>query len=73
MATRVVHDKEGDGNNCKSNDNEDDGQATAMRAMAMLPWKVMAWVMVMVTRLAGDKEGKGKGSKGNGDGNEGGR
>jgi len=32
----------------------------------------MTWVMVMVTRLAGDKEGKGVGGKGNGDGDEGG-
>jgi hypothetical protein len=29
--------------------------------------KATAWVMVMVTRLAGDKDSKGKGSKGNGD------
>ena len=42
---------------------------TATRAMA----KVMAttWVMVTVTRLAGDKEGKGEGGKGDGNGDEG--
>jgi hypothetical protein len=32
----------------------------------------MTWVMVMVTRLAGDEEGKGEGGKGDGDGDEGG-
>ncbi len=32
-----------------------------------------AWVMAMVTRLAGDKEGKGEGGKGNGDDEGGGQ
>ncbi len=34
--------------------------------------KATTWVMVMVTRLAGDKESKGKGGKGDGDDDEGG-
>ncbi len=38
----------------------------------MATTKVTTWVMVMVTRLAGDKEGKGKGGKGDGDEDEGG-
>ena len=32
----------------------------------------MTWLMVTVTRLAGDEEGKGEGGKGDGDGDEGG-
>ncbi len=39
---------------------------------AMATAKGMTWVMVMVTRLAGDEEGKGKGGKGDGDDDEGG-
>jgi hypothetical protein len=72
--TRVAFNKEGNGNGYKSNGNEGDGQATAMRAtvMAIVTANATTWVMVMVTRLAGDKEGKGKGGKGNGDDNEGG-
>ncbi len=34
--------------------------------------KTMTWVMVMVTRLAGNEENKGKGGKGDGDDYEGG-
>ncbi len=43
---------------------------TTTRAMRMVT--ATTWVMVMVTRLAGDKEGKGEGGEGNGDGDEGG-
>jgi hypothetical protein len=73
-ATRVACDEEGDGDGCKSDGNEGDGRATAMRAMAtaMATVKATTWVMVMVTRLAGDEEGKGKGGKGDGDDDEGG-
>ncbi len=38
----------------------------------MVTAKATMWVMVMVTRLAGDEEGKGKGGKGNDDDDEGG-
>jgi hypothetical protein len=34
---------------------------------------VSTWMMVMVTKLAGDEEGKGEGGKGNGDSDDGGR
>ncbi len=33
LATRVVHNKEGNGHGYKSDGNEGDGQATVMRAM----------------------------------------
>ena len=63
----------GDGGKSDGDDNKVGGQATASngeggrqltatRAMAMVT--AMRWVMVMVTRLAGDKEGKGEGGKG---------
>jgi hypothetical protein len=39
---------------------------------AMATVKGTTWVMVMVTRLAGDEEGKGEGGKGDGDDDEGG-
>ena len=53
---------------------EGDGQPTATRVMetAMATAKGRTWVMVMVTRLAGNEEGKGEGGKGDGDDNEGG-
>ncbi len=56
LATRVACDKEGDGDSYKSDGNEGDRRATAMRAMvtAMATAKATTWVMVMVTRLAGD-------------------
>jgi hypothetical protein len=74
LATRVACDEEGDGNGCKSDGDEGDGQAMATRAMvtAMATAKATTWVMVMVTRLTGDKEGMGEGGKGDGDDNEGG-
>ncbi len=55
LATRVECDKDSDGFGGKSDGNEGGRRLTATRAMAT----VMAtkWVMVMVTRLAGDKEG----------------
>jgi hypothetical protein len=40
--------------------------ATREMATAMVRGGALRWVMVMVTRLAGDKEGKGKGGKGDG-------
>ena len=57
-----------------SDGDEGDGRATAMRAMvtAIATVKAMTWVMVIMTRLAGDEEGKGKGGKGDGDDDEGG-
>jgi len=66
----VECDEESNGFGGKSDGNEDGRRLTATRAMAM----VMApmWVMVMVTRLAGNQEGKGEGGKGDGDGDEGG-
>jgi hypothetical protein len=56
------------------NGDEGDGRATATRVMvtAMATAKGTTWVMVMVTRLAGDEEGKGEGGKGDGDDDEGG-
>ena len=74
LVTRVACDEEGDGDGYKSNGDEGDARATAMRAMvmAMATAKATTWVMVMVTRLAGDKEGKGEGGKGDGDDDEGG-
>ncbi len=75
MATSLVCNKESDGDGCKSNGDKGDGQATAMRAMAivMATVKAKTWVMVMVMRLVGNKEGKGEGGKGGGDDSEGGR
>jgi hypothetical protein len=74
-ATRVVCNKEGNGNGYKSNGDKGDGQVMATRAMvtAMATTKATTWVMVMGTRLAGNKEDKGKGGKGDGDDDEGGR
>ncbi len=48
--------------------------ATRVMVAAMATVKATTWVMVMVTRLAGDEEGKGEGEggKGDGDDNEGG-
>jgi hypothetical protein len=57
LATRVACNKEGNGDGCKSNGNKGDGQAMATRAMvtAMAMEKVIMWVMVMMTRLAGNE------------------
>ena len=54
LATRVECDKESDGFGGKSNGNEGDKRLTATRAMVTAT--AMTWVMVMVTRLAGDKK-----------------
>ena len=70
MATRVECDKESNGFGGKSDGNEGDRQLTTTRAMAMAT--AATWVMVMVTRLAGDEEGKSEGGKGYGDGDKGG-
>ncbi len=69
LATRVECDEKSDGFGGKSNGNEGGRQLMATRAIAMAT--VTTWVMVMVTRLAGDEEGKGEGGKGDGDGEEG--
>jgi len=70
LATRVECDKESNGFGSKSDGNEDGRRLTVTRVMATVP--ATMWVMVMVTRLAGDEEGKGEGDKGDGDGDEGG-
>ena len=70
LATRVECDKESNGFGGKSDGNEGDRQLTTTRAMAMAT--AATWVMVMVTRLAGDEEGKSEGGKGYGDGDKGG-
>jgi hypothetical protein len=69
LAMRVACNEEGDGDGYMSNGNKGDGRATVTRAMvtAMAMAKATTWVMLIVTRMAGDKEGKGKGGKGNGD------
>ncbi len=56
LATRVECDEESDGFGGKSNGNEGGRQLTATRAMATAT--ETKWVMVMVTRLAGNKEGR---------------
>ncbi len=58
LATRVGCNKESDGFGGKRNGNEGGRQLTATRAMATVT--ATTWVMVMVTRLAGDEEGKGE-------------
>ena len=65
LVMRVACDEEGDGDGYKSDGDEGDGRATATRAMvtAMATAKATTWVMVMVTRLAGNKEGKGEDGK----------
>ena len=62
LATRVECDEESNGFGGKSDVNEDGRQLTATKVLAM----VMAtmWLMVTVTRLAGEEEGKGEGGKG---------
>ena len=56
LATRVECDKESDGFGGKSDGNEGGRRLTATRAMATVT--ETKWVMVMVTRLAGNKEGR---------------
>ena len=58
-------DKESNGFGGKSDGNEGGRRLTATRAMATVT--AMTWVMVTVTRLAGNKEGKGVSGKGDGD------
>ena len=55
MATRVECNEESDGFGGKSDGNEGGRRLTATRAMVTAT--ATKWVMVMVTRLAGDKEG----------------
>ena len=55
LVTRVECSEESDGFCGKSNSNEGGRQLTATRAMATAT--ATKWVMVMVTRLAGDEEG----------------
>ena len=70
LATRVECDEESNGFGGKSDGNEGGRLLAATRAMATTT--ATTWVMVMVTRLAGDEEGKGEGGKGGGNGDEGG-
>jgi hypothetical protein len=70
LATRVECNEESNGFGGKSDGNEGGRLLTATRAMATTT--ATTWVMVMMTRLAGDKEGKGEGGKGGGNGDEGG-
>jgi hypothetical protein len=66
LATRVGCNEESSG---KSNGNE--GGRRLMTTRAMVKATATVWVMVMVTRLAGNEEGMGEGGKGDGDGDEG--
>ena len=70
LATRVECDEESDGFGGKSNGNKGGRRLTVTRVMAMVT--AMMWLMVTVTKLAGNEEGKGEGGKGDGDGDEGG-
>ena len=56
LATRVECDEESNGFGGKSDGNEGGRQLTATRAMATVT--ETKWVMVMVTRLAGNEEGR---------------
>ena len=55
-ATRVECDKESDGFGGKSDGNK--GGRRLMVTRVMVTAKATKWVMVMVTRLAGNKEGR---------------
>ena len=73
MVTRVVGNKEGDGDDdgkVMGNGRGDEGgkHATATRAMATVTTAM--WAMAEVMRVAGNIDGKGKGGKGNGDGDK---
>ena len=57
LVMRVECDKESNGFGSKSDGNEGGRQLTATRVMATV--EATKWVMVMVTRLAGDEEGGG--------------
>ena len=70
LATRVECNEESGGFGGKSDGNEGGRRLMVTRAMATVT--VTTWLMVMVTRLAGDEEGKGEGGKGDGNGDEGG-
>jgi hypothetical protein len=71
LATRVECDEESDGFGGKCDGNEGGRGLIATRVMATVT--ATTWLIVTVTRLAGDEEGKGEGGKGDGDGDEGGR
>ncbi len=64
VATKVLCNKEGGGDDGKSDSNEGGGQAIAM---------AMTWAMASAMRLASNKVGKCKGGKGIGNRNEGGQ
>jgi hypothetical protein len=70
LVKRVECDEESDSFGGKSNRNKGSRRLMATRAMAMV--MATTWLMVTVTRLAGNEEGKGEGGKGDGDGDEGG-
>jgi len=55
LAMRVECNKESNGFGGKSDGNEGGRRLTATRVMATV--EATKWVMVMVTRLAGDEEG----------------
>jgi len=71
LAMRMECDEESIGFGGKSNGNEGGRRLMATRVLATVT--AMTWLMVTVTRLAGDEEGKGEGGKGDGGGDEGGR
>ena len=70
LATRVECDEESAGFGGKSDGNEGGRRLTATRVMATVT--TTTWLLVTVTRLAGNAEGKGEGDMGDGDGDEGG-
>jgi len=58
LATRVECDKESDGFGGKSDGSEGGRQLTVTRALVTVT--AMSWLMVTVTRLAGNEEGAGQ-------------
>ena len=58
LATRVECDEESDGFGGKSDGNEGGRQLTVTRALVTVT--AMPWLMVTVTRLAGNEEGAGQ-------------
>jgi len=70
LAMRVECHEESNGFGGKSDGNEGGRRLMVTRAMATVT--VTTWLMVMVTRLAGDEEGKCEDGKDKGNGDEGG-
>jgi hypothetical protein len=69
LAMRVGCNEESNCFGGKSNGNKGGRRLTVTRAMAIAT--STTWVMVVVTRLAGNEEGKGEGGKGDGDSDDG--